>query len=431
MTEGILLLRHRDVPGLQDINVYRELGGWRAWPKAIQEMTPDEAVDVVFRSGLRGRGGAYFPTGRKWSLTVRDGGPNYICCNADEGEPGTFHDRELMQTNPHQLLEGCAIAAYANAAETVYIYIRHEFPKPARVLGRAIEQAYGAGYFGDDVLGTGRRLNISVYRGAGAYICGEETSLLSSIDGTRALPRVRPPYPGQRGIFGRPTVVNNVQTLCNVPHIINNGPEWFRQWGTEPAPGTLVVAVSGHVNNPGNHEVEMGTPLRRVIHEWAGGVPGGHHIKAIIPGGSSTPYLTADRLDVHMDPESVAAAGSMLGSAAVVVMDDTTCIVSVTRRLVQFYMHESCGQCTPCREGCGWLHRLLCAIERGEADLGALDLLEDVCRGMDGKCLCLLGDSATYPVMSSLRHFRGEYEHHIRTGLCGGWEPPRSGNGGS
>ena len=415
-----VLLRHRDVPDISRLEVYRQHGGYEAWSQAVREMTPEEVIKVVSASGLRGRGGAFFPTGRKWALTVKDGGPNYLCCNGDESEPGTFKDRELMECNPHQVLEGCALAAYANAAETIYIYVRGEFQQPARALAQAIQEAYEAGYLGDDVLGTGKRLHAYLHVGAGAYICGEETALLSSVDGTRGWPRLRPPFPGQSGINRRPTVVNNVETLANVAPILLHGPEWFRQWGTVQAPGRKVYCLSGHVNKPGNYEAAMGTTLRELIYGFAGGVPGGKRVKAVLPGGSSTNYLSGEQLDVNMDPESVSAAGSMLGSAGVIVLDEDACIVRATRRLVRFYMRESCGQCTPCREGCGWLWRLYGKILDGQGKDFDLDLLLDICDGIATKSLCLLGDSVTFPVVSSLRLFRDEYEQHIRDGACPG-----------
>ncbi|MFQ6132629.1 MAG: NADH-quinone oxidoreductase subunit NuoF [Armatimonadota bacterium] len=425
-----VLLRNRDIPNIAELDVYREHDGYEAWARAAREMTPQEVIEVVSEAELRGCGGAFFPTGRKWSLTIRDGGPNYLCCNGDESEPGTFKDRELMQFNPHQVLEGCCIAAYANDAETVYIYVRGEFHEPIKSLERAIQEAHEAGYLGDDVLGTGKRLHIYVHVGAGAYICGEETALLSSVDGTRGWPRLKPPFPGQSGVNKRPTVVNNVETLSNVPPILRHGPEWFKQWGTERAPGRKIYCLSGHVNRPGNYEAPMGTPLRELIYDHAGGVPGGKRVKAVIPGGSSTPYLAEDQLDVNMDPESVRAAGSMLGSAAVIVLDEDTCIVRATRRLVKFYMRESCGQCTPCREGCRWLWLVYGKILEGQAEETDLDLLLDICDGIATKSLCLLGDSATFPVVSSLRLFREEYEHHIRHGTCGGYEPQSESDAG-
>ena len=414
----LILTQHHDVPNLDDIDVYIEHGGYRAWPTVLREMTEQQVIDAVSRSGLRGRGGAYFPTGRKWALTVKDGGPNYLCCNADEGEPGTFKDRQLMERNPHEVLEGCCIAAFANAAEWVYIYIRGEFFRAAAQLEKAIAQAYDRGYLGDRVLDTGRRMHIVVHRGAGAYICGEETSLLSSLDGKRGYPRIKPPFPGQRGIVERPSVVNNVETLCNVPHIINNGAEWFARIGTRRAPGTKIFSVSGHVEKPGNYERPLGTPLREIIYDCAGGIRDGKQLKTVLPGGSSTQFLPPEKLNTPTTPEDMLAAGSMLGSGAVIVMDEDTCIVNAARILAKFYMNESCGQCTPCREGCRWLFQILDRIEAGEGDPGDPDLILDICNGIATKSLCLLGDSITYPLVSSVQLFRDEYDRHIRERRC-------------
>jgi NADH-quinone oxidoreductase subunit F len=414
----LILTKHHDVPDLDDIDVYIEHGGYRAWPKVLGEMEESEVIEVVSQSGLRGRGGAYFPTGRKWSLTVKDGGPNYLCCNADEGEPGTFKDRQLMERNPHELIEGCCIAAFANAAEHVYIYIRGEFFQAAAKLEKAIAQAYDRGYLGGRVLDSDRAMHVVVHRGAGAYICGEETSLLTSLDGRRAYPRIKPPFPGQRGLVERPSVVNNVETLANVPHIINNGAQWYRGFGTERAPGTKIFSVSGHVNKPANYEMPLGTPLSEIIFDCAGGIRDGKQVKAVLPGGSSTPFLTPDLLDTPTTPEAMLTAGSMLGSGAVIVMDEDTCIVNAARILAKFYASESCGQCTPCREGCPWLHRILERMEAGESEMSDLDLILQICDGIATKSLCLLGDSITYPLVSSIQRFRDEYERHIRERRC-------------
>ncbi|MFQ6098108.1 MAG: NADH-quinone oxidoreductase subunit NuoF, partial [Armatimonadota bacterium] len=396
MSAGFLF-ENINVPNLADIDVALEHGAYRAWERALKQMTPEDVIEVVSASNLRGRGGAYFPTGRKWSLTIKDGGPNYLCCNADESEPGSFSNRELMEKDPHGLLEGCAIAAYANAAEHTYIYIRGEYGLAADILDGAIMQAYERGYLGDDVLGTGKSMHIVVHRGAGAYICGEETGLLSSLDGMRGQPRLKPPFPGQKGIVDRPSVVQNVETLCNVPYIINNGAEWFKRFGTERCPGTKIFSVSGHVNRPGNYERPMGARLRAIIEEDAGGVAGGKQVKAVIPGGASAAPLTADDLDISMDPETLAAAGSMLGSAGVIVIDEDTCLIRVLRRTTWFFADESCGQCTPCREGCRWMWQILDRVERGQGERGDTDLLLDICDGIAARTFCLLGDSATYP----------------------------------
>src|SRR6266498_4275252 len=347
-----------------DIDVYIEHGGYQALPKALKEFTPDQVTEEVKKSALRGRGGAGFPTGMKWSFVPKESKrPKYVVCNADESEPGTGKDRDLMRYDPHQMIEGMIIAAYALGARDNYIYIRGEYWYILEILEKALAQAYERGYLGDNILGSGFDCNIYVHPGAGAYICGEETALLESLEGKRGHPRLKPPFPAVVGLYRCPTVINNVETLANVPHIINNGAEWYAGIGVERNTGTRLYAVSGHVNKPGVVESPMTITLRELIYDRCGGIRNGNKLKAVIPGGSSVPILTADQIDVRMDYDSVAKAGSMLGSAGVVVMDETTCMVKAVRRIARFYAEESCGQCTQCREGTEWLYQILTRIE--------------------------------------------------------------------
>ncbi len=405
-------------PEVVGIDGYRARGGYESLRAALG-MTSAEVVDVVKASGLRGRGGAGFPTGMKMSFVPQDTGkPTYAVANFDESEPGTFNNRELIERGPHQFLEGLAIAAYAIGSHDAYVYCRGEFLHPGRVLHRAVREAYEHGVFGDSVLGSGWALNVVLHRGAGAYICGEETALLSSLEGNRGQPRLRPPFPAVEGLFACPTLINNVETLCNVPHIVRNGAEWFAGIGPEKSPGTKVFSVSGKVERPGNYEVPMGTSLRTLLNDHAGGVLGGARLKAWTPGGSSTPMLTEEHLDVGLDFESVAAAGSLLGTGAVIVMDETDCIVEATRRLVSFYAHESCGKCTPCREGTWWGSRVLERIEAGYGRPEDLPLLDDLGRNILFRAFCALADGAVSPIQSSLRYFRDEYEAHIADHRC-------------
>jgi NADH-quinone oxidoreductase subunit F len=397
---------------------YRANGGYEALKTALG-MTKAEVIDVVKASGLRGRGGAGFPTGVKWSFVPQDTGkPTYVVANFDESEPGTYNNRELIEREPHQFLEGLAIAAYAIGCHDAYVYNRGEFLYPSQVLERAIRDAYDAGIFGESVLGLGYRLDVTLHRGAGAYICGEETALLSSLEGDRGQPRLRPPFPAVEGLYASPTLINNVETLCNVPHLIRNGGEWFTQWGTEKSPGTKVFSVSGKVERPGNYEVPMGTPLRTLLEDHAGGVLEGRKLKAWTPGGSSTPFLTDEHLDVGLDFESIQAAGSLLGTGAVIVMDETDCMVGATLRLIQFYAHESCGKCTPCREGTWWVARVLERLESGYGRPEDLPLLDDVSGKILFRAFCALADGAVSPIQSSLKYFRDEYEQHIAERRC-------------
>ena len=395
----------------------KERGRYQGLKTALG-MSPEAVVDIVKASGLRGRGGAGFPTGLKWSFMPKDyDKPHYLCCNADESEPGTFKDREILRWDPHQLIEGCLIGAYAIRARHAYIYCRGEFFEATQVLARAVEDAYANGLIGDDVMGSGQKIDITVHVGAGAYICGEETGLMNSLEGRRGQPRVKPPFPAAVGAFGMPTTVNNVETLCSVPHIVVNGPEWYRQWGSEKSPGTKLFCVSGHVRRPGNYELPLGFPLMDLIEDLCGGITDGNALKAVIPGGSSVPILTAEECrSCQLDYEGVASCGSMLGCASVIVMDETTDIVKQVRRMAAFYAHESCGQCTPCREGTTWVTRILRRIEGGRGTEDDLDTLMELTTQMVGTTICVLSDSVAGPVQSSISKFRDEYLALIRRG---------------
>jgi len=408
-----ILLQHADVPDLNRIDTYERVGGYRGLRRALTEMTPDQVVKELEASGLRGRGGAGFSMGKKASFLPHGEMDKYVCCNADESEPGTFKDRELMHRNPHQLIEGVLIAAYAAGANRAFIYIRGEYEEQADILDAALTEAYARGYVGERVLGSDFTCSLVVHRGAGAYICGEETALLDSLEGKRGNPRLKPPFPANQGLYQGPTLINNVETLSNVPHVITNGADWFKQFGTERSPGTKVVSVSGCVQRPGNYEVELGIPAREIVYGLAGGPPEGRRIKAWFPGGSSAPVLTEEHLDLPYDFEHMAEAGSMLGSGAIIVVDDSVPIVSVALRLAEFYRHESCGKCVPCREGTNWTVKMLERIDRGEATPLDLEVMADVQGNIIGNCLCLLGDSMAMPVGSMIRRFRDEFEEHI------------------
>jgi NADH-quinone oxidoreductase subunit F len=415
-----VLLRYEDVSAdLTNIENYIADGGYEAARKALTGMTPQDVIATVKESNLRGRGGAGFPTGLKWSFVPRDTGkPTYLLCNADESEPGTFKDRAIIEHDPHQLLEGMIISSYAIACRTAYIYIRGEFAQGYKILCQAIEQAYERGVLGSKILGSGFDLDIHVHRGAGAYICGEETGLIESIEGKRAYPRIKPPFPAVYGLFGCPTIVNNVETLACVKHVIARGAVWFKGIGPESSPGPKLYCISGHVERPGVYELPMGTSLRSLIEDTAGGIWKGRRLKAVIPGGSSVPVLRADEIDIAMDFDSVAKAGSMLGSAGVIVMDDATCMVNALNTISHFYHHESCGQCTPCREGTGWLEKILIRVDEGAGTEEDLRTLETVAAGMMGNTVCVLADAAAMPVQSFLKKFRDEFEAHVRLGGC-------------
>jgi len=398
---------------------YQQKGGYTAIAKVLGGISPEEVIETVKKSGLRGRGGAGFPTGTKWGFIPRHTpGPRYLCCNADESEPGTFKDRQLIERDPHQMIEGMIIASYALGVHTAYIYIRGEFILGAKILEKALGEAYQAGFLGKNILGSGFDLDIYVHRGAGAYICGEETALLESIEGKRGKPRTKPPFPAVHGLYQRPTVINNVETLSNIPHIILQGGEWYAAQGTGKSTGTRLFSISGHVKRPGNYEVPMGVTLREMIFEYAGGMRNDKKLKAIIPGGASAAFLTEAHLDVRMDFESIAAAGSMLGSGGVTVMDEETCMVGAAANLLEFFHHESCGKCTPCREGSSWILQILHRIETGSGAREDLDLLMTLSRRIEGMTVCAFGDAEIAPVLSTLKYFRGEYEAHMHEKGC-------------
>jgi NADH-quinone oxidoreductase subunit F len=399
---------------------YQKRGGYEMLSKVLRgELEPAQIVDEVKKSGLRGRGGAGFPTGLKWSFIKRESaGPKYIVCNSDEGEPGTFKDRDILRYNPHALIEGMAIAGYVINANAGYNYIRGEFWQPYERFEGALEEAREAGFLGRDLLGSGFDFELYTHLGAGAYICGEETALLESLEGKKGQPRYKPPFPAQYGLFGRPTIINNTETLASVPDILRNGGDWFREIGVENSGGPKLFSVSGNVNKPGNFEVPMGTPFAELL-EMAGGMRDGRPLKAVIPGGSSAPVIPGEQMmQLNMDYDSIAQAGSMLGSGAVIVMDDRACMVKVLERMAYFYHEESCGQCTPCREGTGWMYRVIHRIENGQGRQEDLDLLDDVAAKIQGRTICALGDAAAMPVAGMLRHFRDEFQYHIDHGKC-------------
>ncbi len=413
-----ILTRFVREPGSYTLDFYLRHEGYEGLRRALA-MKPDQVIDAVKQSGLRGRGGAGFPTGMKWQFVLKDTPkPKYLACNADESEPGTFKDHVLMERYPHLLLEGCLIGCHAIGAKVAYIYIRGEFMHVQHVLERAIEEAYAAGYAGRSILGTDFDCDIYVHRGAGAYEAGEETALLESLEGKRAQPRIKPPFPAVAGLYQCPTAVNNVETLCNIPVILLRGPEAFAALGPEKNGGPKLYCVSGHVKRPGVYEASMHTTLRELIDGFAGGVRDGHRLKAVIPGGSSVPLLLPHELDVPASFDAVQKAGSLLGSAGIIVLDETTCMVWLAENLLHFYRHESCGKCTPCREGTDWLYKILHRIETGEGSASDLALLEGVANNIVGKTLCAFGDAAATPALTTLKHFRAEYEAHIREGQC-------------
>jgi NADH-quinone oxidoreductase subunit F len=413
-----VLTAHVAEPGGGTLDAYLGRGGYQGLQKALA-MPPGQVIEMVKASGLRGRGGAGFPTGMKWQFVPKDSPkPKYLCCNADESEPGTFKDHVLMERNPHLLLEGCLIGCYAIGAKVAYIYIRGEFFHVQRVLEAEIEAARAQGYVGRNIFGSGFDCEIFVHRGAGAYEAGEESALLESLEGKRAQPRLRPPFPAVVGLYGCPTAINNVETICNVPLILTNGPEWFAALGPQKNGGPKLYCVSGHVEKPGVYEASMNVTMRELIYGYAGGIRGGRQLKAVIPGGSSTPVMLPDQLDAQASFDGLVKAGSMLGSAGIIVMDDTTCMVWLAENLMHFYRHESCGKCTPCREGTDWLLKILRRVERGDGTLRDIDLLNDVSLNIGGKTLCPFGDAAVAPVLSTIQHFRAEYEAHVREGRC-------------
>jgi NADH-quinone oxidoreductase subunit F len=401
---------------------WRKRGGYVALEKALG-MTPADIVAIVKDSGLRGRGGAGFPTGMKWSfMKPGDGKPHYLCCNADESEPGTFKDREIMRWTPHALIEGCAIGAHAIGAETAYIYIRGEFTEPLARMEAAVREARAAGIIGPNAMGTGKRVDVWVHKGAGAYICGEETALMNSLEGRRGNPRIKPPFPAVAGVFGQPTTINNVETLAAVPHILNNGADWYKKFSRPDNPkstGTKLWSVCGNVARPGNYEVVMGFPFKDFLYDLCGGPPPGRKFKAVIPGGSSVPIMNMEEADAAlMDYEGMVAKGSMLGSAGCIVIDDAQCMVKQIARLARFYAHESCAQCTQCREGTAWTTKIMERIEAGQGTMADLDTLLEIGDNMTGKTICVLSDSCAVPVVSGIQKWRHEFEAHITGKRC-------------
>lgn len=414
-----IILRNKNIPEIADIDVYERNGGFTALKKALKEMTPEQVTDAVKASGLKGRGGAGFPTGLKWSFLPKGVFPRYLAVNADESEPGTFKDREIMEKNPHQFIEGVILSAYAIQCAHAFIYIRGEYPGAANILEQAIAAAKQRGYLGAQILGSAYDLEITVHRGAGAYICGEETAMLESLEGKLGMPRVKPPFPAVVGLYGKPTVINNVETLTNVPPIIDKGADWYKTIGTEKSSGPKVFCVSGHVNRPGNYEAPLGSiTLRELIFgaEYAQGVRGGKNVKGILTAGASAPMLTAQHLDTKLDYEAVAAAGSILGSASIIVLDEDTDIPWATQKMSQFFMHESCGKCTPCREGTYWMFVLMERINTGKGTARDIEMLPIVANQILGRTLCPLGEFATSPVLGTLKWFKHEYEAKVSAG---------------
>jgi len=414
-----VVLRNCGVIDPEEIEEYIAAGGYEALGKALTEMTPDEVIEEIKRSGLRGRGGAGFPTGVKWEAVRRaPGQEKYVICNADEGEPGTFKDRLILEGDPHKLIEGILLAAYAVGARKGFVYIRGEYALSIARMERAISQAREYGLLGEDILGTGFSFDLEVRPGAGAYVCGEETSLIESLEGKRGWPRIRPPYPVTCGLWGKPTVVNNVETLANVPEILRQGAEWYRTLGTPTCPGTKVYTLLGHVRYPGLVEVEMGTPLRTLVYELGGGVPEGRTLKAVLVGGAAGAFLSPQDLDVRMDFDSLREMAAALGSGAVLVMDESACIVDMLASVLRFFRHESCGQCTPCRAGTDALVRLVEAVRRGDGDGRTLELMTEIVETMRLASICPLGQSVALPVTTALTHFRDEFEAHLAGEAC-------------
>ena len=412
-----VLSAHWDEPDSFTIAAYKRHGGYGALAKALKS-TPDEVIALIKDSGLRGRGGAGFPTGNKWSFIPQgDNKAHYLVVNADESEPGTCKDMPLLLANPHSLIEGIIIGSYAIRANHSFIYLRGEVVHVFRRVQKAIEDAYAAGLLGKNILGSGFDLELTLHAGAGAYICGEETALLDSLEGFRGQPRLRPPFPAIAGLYAMPTVVNNVESIASVPSIIEHGVEWFQAMGTEKSKGYTLYSLSGHVANPGQFEAPLGITLRQIL-ELAGGIRSGHQLKFWTPGGSSTPMFTAEHLDVPLDYEGVSAAGSMLGTKALQIFDETTCVVRATLRWVEFYKHESCGKCTPCREGTWWLVQIMKDLEAGRGTEADLEKLLDLCDNIAGRSFCALADGAVSPIISSLKYFRAEYIQHLTEGGC-------------
>jgi NADH-quinone oxidoreductase subunit F len=411
-----ILLRHRDIPDLDMLEVYMQHGGFSAFKKAVTTMKPEEVVEEVFQAGLRGRGGAGFPTGLKWRFIDKNNSPRFVVANADESEPGTFKDREIMESNPFQFLEGVAIGSYAVGAHAAYIYLRGEFWQVAAWLDEKIEEMEKAGYLGEKLFGTDYSLKIYTHLGAGAYICGEETALLESLEGKRGQPRVRPPFPPAVGLYGKPTVVNNVETFTNVPMIMANGADWYKSMGTADSAGVKVFSLSGRVRKPGNYELPFGTTFRELIYEHGGGILDGRTVKAIMPAGASSSMIVVDEnvLDTQMDYATVRTLGADLGSASVIVIDDTVNIDWVINKTIHFFKHESCGKCTPCREGSYWMQHLIERVQTGKSDGEEVDLLFNVAKQMQNKCLCALGEFATMAVVTGIERFPQDFKLPVR-----------------
>ncbi len=411
------LLRHRDVPGIESLDVYAHHQGYSGLRRALS-MDRADLLEEVSRSGLRGRGGAGFPTGRKWSFLDQSQPERYLVVNADEAEPGTFKDRELVENNPHQVIEGTLIAAYALNAAEAFIFVRGELLAGYESLLRARDEARIAGYVGSHIFGSDCSVTLKIFRGAGAYICGEETALLEAVEGKRGHPRINPPFPAQVGLYGKPTVVNNAETVANLPIILTQGAEWYRSHGTTASPGIKIFSVSGRIARPDNYELPLATPLDTLLYEYAGGPLDGRSIKAVIPGGSSVPLLVPKSFSVPLDYESLAEAGTMLGSGGVIVLDDQVCIVRAAARLLKFYRTESCGKCTPCREGTYWMSAILDRIEDGKGSMEDLARLPDIADNVSGICLCPLGDASLPFMLSAMKHFREEFVQHIEERQC-------------
>ena len=409
-----ILSRNFNIQNAWKLSVAESRGAYQTAKKVIASMMPGEVTAQVSASNLRGLGGAGFPTGKKWQfLSKNNPKPVYLVINADEGEPGTFKDRYILERDPHQLIEGILVSAFAIGSHKAYIYIRGEYVEPFERLQSAVDEAYKKNYLGKNIFGTAFTLDLVVHRGAGAYICGEETALLESLEGKRGLPRLKPPFPAIVGLFGCPTIINNVETMACVPHILKNGAEWFAKLGCPRNGGTHLFSVSGHVKKPGVYELPMGTPLREIIYTHAGGIRGDRALKAVIPGGISAKILRADEIDVKMDYDSLKAAGTMLGSAGIMVMDETTSMVEALVYACKFFSHESCGQCSPCREGTGWAYKIIKRIYHGEGSLKDLDTLLTIAKNMEGRTICIFADAAAWPIRSYITKFRSEFEEHI------------------
>ena len=419
MPELKLITKNHDVPDQQRMEVYMRGGGYEVARKVLNDYTAEAVIEEVKKSGIRGRGGAGFPAGMKWSFVPKESKiPKYLCCNADEGEPGTFKDRILMAKDPHLLIEGIIIACYAIGIHTAFTYIRGEYVRETNIMQRAVDEAYEKGFLGKRIFGKDFDLELIIHRGAGAYICGEETGLIESLEGKRGEPRLKPPFPAIVGVFQGPTVVNNVETLCSIPIIMEKGGEWYASIGLERNTGTRIFCICGHVNRPGIYELTMDITARELIYDYAGGIIGSKKLKAFIPGGSSSPCLRAEDADIQMSFDALAKAGSMAGSGAVIVIDETVCIPQIALRTLEFYEHESCGQCTPCREGVPWLTKIARRIVRGEGEESDIDMMLEICGNIMGRTLCPFGDAATMPTKGFIVKFREEFEEHIRTKHC-------------